>query len=466
MYSDSCDSSTTATYFAGALPFIHKSKVTYVKESFNMEESKLTAARKRWLGIVPIAFITYSLSYLDRSNFSLASAGGMANTLNITSAAASMLSALFFIGYFVFQIPGAVYAQRRSAKKLVFICLVLWGIFASAQGIVTNIAALYVIRFCLGVVESAVMPAMLIFLSNWFTSSERSRANSFLILGNPVTVMWMSVVSGYLISHFGWQRMFVFEGVPPIIWAFIWYAAVKDKPSQSKWLTDDEKRNLEAVMANEQKNIVPVKNYEAALGLPKVIVLAFQYFFWSIGVYGFVMWLPSIIKNSGKVGVTSTGWLSAVPYLIATIMMIVVSYFSDKIKKRKVFVWVSLLTGAVCFYLSYTIGAHNFWAAYVLLCIAGGVMYAPYGSFFAFITELLPRNVAGIATALINGMGALGSFVGAYFVGYLNGATGGPSASFAFMAVALVVSVILMLIVKSPKAVIAAKGNVRKLATK
>jgi sugar phosphate permease len=271
--------------------------------------------------------------------------------------------------------------------------------------------------------------------------------------------MWMSILSGYLISRFGWQKMFIFEGIPPIIWAFIWYSLIKDRPSQSKWLTNEEKRNIEIVMTEEQENIVPVKNYGVAIRKPKVIALAMQYFFWSIGVYGFVMWLPSIIKNGSKVGVTTTGWLSALPYLVATIMMLVVSYYSDKIGKRKVFVWVSLLVGAVCFYLSYVLGPSHFWVAYALLCLAGGVMYAPYGSFFALITELLPRNVAGVAIALINGMGALGSFVGAYFVGYLNGATGGPSASFIFMAMALVVSVVLMLIVKNPKAVVAAAGT-------
>ncbi|MFT9057116.1 MAG: MFS transporter [Ethanoligenens sp.] len=413
-----------------------------------MNEIQNASSRKRWLRIIPIAFITYSLAYIDRSNFGSAVAGGMGDSLHITTAVTSMLSALFFFGYFFFQIPGAIYAQKRSAKKLVFISLIVWGVLASATGIVNNVRYLYVIRFLLGIVESAVMPAMLIFLSNWFTKSERSKANSFLILGNPVTIMWMSIVSGYLLEHVGWKNMFIIEGIPPIIWAFIWLAVIQDKPSQAKWLTHSEKQELEGILQEEQKDIVPVKNYAAAFKKPKVIALAMQYFFWSIGVYGFVMWLPSIIKNGSKFGITSTGWLSALPYLFATVMMLVTSYFSDKTMKRKVFIWVPLLIGAVCFYLSYQFGATNFWLSYALLCVAGGVMYAPYGSFFAFITELLPKNVAGVATALINGMGALGSFVGAYFVGYLNGATGSPSASFFFMAASLVVSVVLMCVVR------------------
>ncbi len=105
-----------------------------------------------------------------------------------------------------------------------------------------NIPALAAIRFILGVVEAAVMPAMLIYISNWFTKSERSRANTFLILGNPVTVLWMSVVSGYLIQAFGWREMFIIEGVPAVIWAFCWWVLVKDKPSQVSWLAESEKR--------------------------------------------------------------------------------------------------------------------------------------------------------------------------------------------------------------------------------
>lgn len=201
-----------------------------------------TNAAKRWLYIMPIVFITYSLAYLDRANFSFASAAGINEDLGITKGISSLLGALFFLGYFFFQIPGAVYAERRSVRKLIFVCLILWGGCASLTGMVSNIPALAAIRFILGVVEAAVMPAMLIYISNWFTKSERSRANTFLILGNPVTVLWMSVVSGYLIQALGWREMFIIEGVPAILWAFCWWVLVKDKPAQVGWLTESEKR--------------------------------------------------------------------------------------------------------------------------------------------------------------------------------------------------------------------------------
>lgn len=410
--------------------------------------NKTTIAAKRWWYIMPIVFITYSLAYLDRANFSFASAAGINDDLGITKGMSSLLGALFFLGYFFFQIPGAIYAERRSVKKLIFWCLILWGGCASLTGMVSNIPMLAAIRFILGVVEAAVMPAMLIYISNWFTKSERSRANTFLILGNPVTVLWMSVVSGYLIHAFGWREMFIIEGVPAVIWAFCWWVLVKDKPSQVSWLSDQEKLALQQQLAEEQKGIKAVRNYGEAFRSRNVILLCMQYFAWSIGVYGFVLWLPSILRSGMQMGMVEAGWLSSVPYLAATIAMIVVSWASDKMQNRKLFVWPLLLIGALAFFASYAIGPNHFWISYALLVVAGAAMYAPYGPFFAIIPEMLPRNVAGGAMALINSMGALGSFFGSWFVGYLNGATGSPAASYMFMAIALLASVGLTLIVK------------------
>jgi sugar phosphate permease len=402
-----------------------------------------TIAKKRWFYLIPIAFITYSLAYLDRANYGFGAASGLAKDLDITAATSSLLGALFFLGYFFFQVPGAAYAEKKSAKVLIFWSLIAWGLLATATGMVTNVKLLFVIRFALGVVESAVMPSMLVLLSNWFTKKERSRANTFLILGNPATVLWMSIVSGYLVESVGWRWMFIIEGLPAVVWAFIWWKLVNDKPKDAKWLTDKEKADLELQLAKEQEGIKPVKNYAEAFKSKPVILLSIQYFLWSIGVYGFVMWLPSIIKAAPNMDIVTTGWLSSVPYILAIILMLTASYFSDKMMNRSAFVWPFLLIGAIAFYASYAIGTQHFWISFVLLVIAGGAMYAPYGPFFAIIPEILPRNVAGGAMALINSMGALGSFVGAYIVGYLNGATGGFGASYIFMAGSLFLSAIL-----------------------
>lgn len=405
-----------------------------------------TLSRKRWYRLIPIVFITYSLAYLDRANYGFAAAGGMAADLDITAGISSLLGSLFFLGYFFFQIPGALYADKKSAKKLIFWSLILWGLLAAATGMVSNVNFLIVIRFSLGVVESAVMPSMLVFLSKWFTKAERSRANTFLILGNPATILWMSILSGYLVDSVGWRWMFILEGLPAIIWAFLWWRLVVDRPNDAKWLSDREKADLQAQLDMEQMAIKPVKNYGEAFRSRVVILLCLQYALWCIGVYGFVIWLPSIINSAPDANIVSTGWLASVPYMLAIIGMLTASYFSDKTQIRKLFIWPFLLVGSLAFYGSYLLGTTNFWFSFVLLIIAGGAMYAPYGPFFAVITEVLPRNVSAGAIALINSMGALGSFAGAYMVGYLNGTTGGFGASYIFMAGSLFAAAILTII--------------------
>lgn len=405
-----------------------------------------TIAPSRWYRLIPVAFITYSLAYLDRANFGFAAAGEMAHDLGITASTSSLLGSLFFLGYFFFQIPGAHYAANKSAKKLIFWSLIAWGALAAATGLVSNITILIIIRFMLGVVESAVMPAMIILLSRWFTKQERSRANTFLILGNPVTVLWMSILSGYLIHSVGWRWMFILEGLPAIVWAFFWWRLVNDKPANANWLTDEEKQAVESALQKEQQGIKPVKNYAAAFKSKAVILLSLQYALWSIGVYGFVIWLPSIIKAAPHMSMIETGWLSSLPYAFAIIGMITVSYFSDKTLNRKIFIWPCLLIASLAFYGSYLVGTNNFWLSFTLLVIAGMMMYAPYGPFFAIITEILPANVTAGAIALINSFGALGSFVGSYIVGYLNGTTGSFGASYIFMAGSLFISAIVTII--------------------
>lgn len=352
-------------------------------------------ARKRWFRLIPIAFITYSLAYLDRANFGLATAGGMARDLNITASMSSLLGSLFFLGYFFFQIPGAIYADNRSAKKLIFWSLILWGALAMATGFVSNAKFLIVIRFLLGVVESAVMPSMLVFLSKWFTKSERSRANTFLILGNPVTIIWMSILSGYLIKAVGWRWMFVFEGLPAIVWAFLWWWLVDEKPRDARWLNEQEKKEVEDQLNIEQLSIKPVRNYAEAFKSSVVILLCLQYAFWSIGVYGFVMWLPSIIKAAPDMSIVETGWLTSIPYILAITGMLVASYFSDRTLNRKDFIWPSLLIGAFAFYGSYLVGTSNFWLSFILLVIAGSNVHTLWPVFrhnYRVITQKCGRR--------------------------------------------------------------------------
>ena len=395
--------------------------------------------QRRWMVLLPVIFVTYSLAYLDRANYSFGAAAGMAKDLNISQNASAWLGALFFLGYFAFQIPGTLWAQRHSVRKLIFIGLIAWGVLAASIGLLSDLKALMAVRFLLGVVESAVLPAMLLLVARWFTRGERARVSAVLILGNPVTVTWMSVLSGYLANALGWRMMFVLEGLPPIIWAFVWWRLVADRPSDAKWLAAEDRSKLEAQLAEEQRGIPATPNLRAALTSSLALVLALQYFAWSAGLYGFVLWLPSILRGYGQ-GMVAVGWLNAAPYAVSAVVMVAVSALSDRALRRKIAIWPPLLLGAVAFLGSYFVGGTNFWLSFGLLVVAGACMYAPYGPFFAYISERFPTNVAGGATALINSMGALGSFAGTYVVKWLNDWTGSPDISFLTMGAMLALS--------------------------
>jgi nitrate/nitrite transporter NarK len=190
-----------------------------------------------------------------------------------------------------------------------------------------------------------------------------------------------------------------------------------------------------------------VAGYREAFTSRNVVILAVQYALWSIGVYGFVFWLPTIIEAGSGQGIGATGLLSAGPYALAVILMLAASWASDRTRRRRVFVWPFLLVGTAAFYASYMVGQGDFGLSYALLIIAAGAMYAPYGPYFALVPELLPASVAGPAMGAINAFGALGGFAGSYVVGALGGGTK-SGAAFIFMAAALSASAVLMLFVR------------------
>lgn len=409
--------------------------------------------RQRWGRLLPIVFVTYSLAYLDRSNFSIAVAGGMQTDLKLTSAVSALIGAAFFLGYFALQIPGAMYAERGSVKRLIFWSLIAWGTLASLQGLISNVTLLIVVRFLIGVVEAAVLPAMVIFLSRWFTKAERGRANTYLILGNPVTVLWLTVISGYLIQATSWRTMFILEGLPAIAWAFVFRKMVADRPHDAAWLNHAERDALQGTIAAEQAALPDVMDsgFRAAIRSRNVLILSVQYLLWSLGIYGFVFWLPTMVKAGSGEGIGLTGVISGIPYALAVAAMLVNSRLSDRSGQRGKYVWPWLMLGAFAFYGSYLLGANHFWLSFPLLAMAGAAMYAPYGPYFAYIPEFLPARAAAPAIAIINSFGALGGFAGSYLVGWLNGRTGSTAASFLLLAICLGAAALLMFAVRSPQ---------------
>ena len=313
----------------------------------------------------------------------------------------------------------------------------IWGVLAALTGVIRSYGLLAADRLLLGAVESFIFPGMMILLTRWFTRAERSRANTLLILGNPVTVLWMSAVTGYVIKEWGWQFAFIIEGLPSVLWGFVWYFAIRDRPDQVSWITPEAAAALETALAQEQAALPRVPNIAAAFRNRNVVVLCIQYFLWSIGVYGFVLWLPVMIHMGSSEGIGAIGLLSAVPYVFAVLLMLLAGYYSDRSSQRSRFVWPFLMLAGAAFFGSYLTAGISFWIAYGFLVVAGAAMYAPYGPFFAIIPEILPDNVAGEVIALVNSLGALGSFLGSWLVGLLQGDTGSSRPGYLLMSVSL-----------------------------
>jgi sugar phosphate permease len=422
-----------------------------------------TGASARFARVLPLAFVTYSLAYLDRMNIQYAAASGMKESLGASDKVFTLFNASFFIGYVLFQIPGASYAAKYSVKRLMFWSLIAWGILASLTGFLTSIPLLVVDRILLGAVEGVVFPGLLVFLTHWFTKPERSRANVVLILGNPLTLLWASVFSGYLIAHFnthplfglpGWRLMFLAEGLPTLIWAGIWWFLSEDRPAEAPWISPEQAAAIQYQLDEEQRHIPGMRDYWAAFLDPKVIIISLLFFAWSLGIYGLNSWLAVIVKRGSGLGIATTGLLNSIPYAFGMVAMLAVSFASDKTLIRKAFVWPCMFLGAAAFLLSYLSGPTHFWWAFTGLIVACACMYAPYGPFWAMVPELVPRNVVGESLALVNTIGAVGGFAGTWFVGLLNYATGSPGPGFICMGSALFAAGVLTLAVRPRPAVL------------
>ena len=400
---------------------------------------------RRYTWLLPIVFITYSFAYLDRANFGFGAAAGMGETLGVSEQQVSLLGSLFFLGYFLFQLPAAALVPRVGIRRLVAVLLIVWGTCAALLGVLHSFWLLCVTRILLGAGESLIFPAMLFLLTSWFVRSERGRANSLLILGNPITVLWMSLITGYLVQRFGWQATFIAEGLPTVLWAGVWWLLVRDKPTQALWIAPAAAQSLEQALAEEQALVPPVRSVREALRRADVILLCLQYFCWSLGIYGFVLWLPAIVHQGASLSMARTGLLSGAPYLVAVGAMMAISTFSDRTGLRESFVWPTLLLASGALYASFLLAERNFPLAFVALVFGGAAMYAPYGPFWALVSERIPRSVIVEVMALVNSAGALGGFVGSYVVGWTRAITGSARAGFLLMAISLLCSAVLLL---------------------
>lgn len=414
---------------------------------------------KRWTYVIPVAVVMYMLAFLDRSNVSVI-LPYMDGDLNLSASDEGMVTGVFFLGYVFLQIPGAVLAQRWSARKTVTILMAAWGLAAVACGLVQTKEQFYVARFVLGLFEGGVWPAVLILLASWFPLRERARANALWMACLPISSIIMAPLSGFMLDHADWRWVLVLQGLPPLIWAVVWWFAVADRPSEARWISRGESEYVERALAEDEaaKPAAGSGSYLDAVKQRSVLVLIAVYFCWMTGFYGFTLWLPSVVKTLTNDGSsTQVGLLSAIPFTVALIVMVANAAWSDRTGKRRRAVAVPLVVAMAALLLGQAVEGGVL--GMLLLCVAAGALYAPYGPFWAIPGTVLRVEVVAVAMGLINALGNLGGYVGPYLVGWLTESTGTSVTGFAVLAAFLAVAVVLVPAGLRPSAGQAAAGG-------
>jgi sugar phosphate permease len=407
---------------------------------------------RRWLRIIPVAFIMYTIAFIDRTNISLA-IPSMSRDLHMDPAQAGDAAGIFFWGYLLLQIPGGYLAHRWSAKKFISILLVLWGFAAVACGLVTTWRQFWVMRFLLGVAEGGVWPAVLVMLSHWFPRAERARANAYWMLCTPVAVVISSPLSGWILGRWDWRVLLVAEGALPFVWLLVWNWFINDHPHQAQWISPQEREYLETALRKEAAELEPVKRepHLQTLFRPQVLIMVLVYFLLNTGAYGYLFWLPSALGQARSFSSLVIGILYAIPYLIAGVAMVLISQHSDKTRERRHHVAFALAWGGMCILLGAVSSQLSLVVSFLFLFLANAGTFGALGPFWAIPTETLPRHAAGTAMGLINAVGNLGGYFGPLLVGYLNKHTGNFQYAFGLLSLSLLVGAALALLLVSTR---------------
>jgi MFS family permease len=401
---------------------------------------------QRWLRIIPVALIMYTISYVDRTNVALAldpKISSLMKDLLMDDRLKGQAAGIFFLGYVLLQIPGGYLASRWSPKKLISIFLVFWGVCAVGCGLATTHRQFFVMRFLLGVAESGVYPTMLVLLANWFPRSERARANAYWNLCQPLAVAASAPISGWLLGGWGWQTMLIVEGALPFIWLPIWLYFIGDHPRDAKWISRGEKDFLETTLKREAAELDPVKKKPVwwTFLQPTVFVMLAICFLYNCASYGCNTFLTEGLKDrSHNFTGLQTGMLFAVPYAVTAVVMVLISRHSDKACERRGHAAFVYAMSGVSLIVSILLKEHSFWLSYAFLCLAVPGPFAGLAPFFSIIIETMPRAAVGAVIGLVNALGNVGGYLGPTIVGELKTQTHGITIPFSILGSGLLVA--------------------------
>ncbi|GAB3626435.1 MFS transporter [Pandoraea terrae] len=377
---------------------------------------------KRWLRVIPPILLACIISYMDRVNIAFAMPGGMSADLGLAASTVGLAGGIFFIGYLFLQIPGGRLAALGSGKRFIAWSLVAWALISMLTGLVTEAWQLLTLRFMLGVAEGGMLPVVLTMVSSWFPDKERGRANAMVIMFVPLAGMITAPLSGAVLAALNWHYLFFTTAALSALFLLIWIPFASDSPESAKWLSATEKDYILTALRVEReaargKDAIAA-SFGAVLCDPIIWRLIVLNFFYQVGIYGYTLWLPTILKNLTHGGMGQVGMLAILPYIGTMAGMWATSYLSDRRGKRRVFVIAPLLGFALCLFLSVHFQA-SVALSYIFLIGSGFFLQAAAGVFWTIPPKLCNPETAGGARGLINALGNLGGFCGPYAVGVL-----------------------------------------------
>lgn len=393
--------------------------------------------RKVTLRVMPFLLACYLFAYLDRVNVAFAKLQ-MAQQLQFSEAVYGLGAGIFFIGYFLFEVPSNLIMEKVGARRWIARIMITWGLLSAGMMFVTSANQFYVMRFMLGVAEAGFFPGVLLYLSQWFPSAQRGRIVALLMAAVPVSSVIGAPISGMLLEGMqgvaglgGWQWLFLIEGIPSVLLGVLCLFVLTDRIADARWLTTQEKAHLQGQLDRENKEKA-THSFAAALANPLLWLLAFIYFCIALGNLGLAFWMPTLVREAGVQSLGNIGWLIAIPYLTATIVMIRVGRSADLRRERRYHLALPMLVGA----LGLIAAAHmpNVPLTMLMLVVATAGLTTALPMFWPLPSSMLGGRAMAGGLALLNSAGALAGFVGPFGIGWLKTNTGHPVLALYVMA--------------------------------
>ena len=406
--------------------------------------------RRVTLRLIPFLFVCYVVAYLDRVNVGFARLQMMAD-VRMSDTAYGIGAGIFFVGYFLFEVPSNLILHRVGARVWIARIMVTWGVLSMLMMFVTGPVTFYVLRFLLGVAEAGFFPGIVLYLTHWYPSSRRARIISMFLTGVAISGVIGGPLSGWILTRMahvsglaGWQWLFLLEGIPSLVMGVATYLYLPDALGSAPWLPDDERARLQQNLTDEERGIEHPSVF-ATLRDPRVILYAGISFSFVMGLYGITFWLPQLIRTMGVQDAGRIGVLSSIPSGVAAFVMVVLGWSSDKFGERRWHLIFGALLGAAGLITAGLFGSHLVIGLTAMSAAMAGSL-SNIALFWTLPTAALRGTSAAAGIAAINSIGNLAGFLSPYLIGVVKDATGEATYGLYVIAAFMVLGAVLVVI--------------------